>query len=84
MFKLWKLERSWDIPGKETTRVRWETRWVGGGVEEKALQGQAGVIIESPVNLDKEFGYYPKRNGKSLKCFKQEREMMRLVFLKDL
>lgn len=47
------------------------------------LQGEAGIIIESLINLDKEFGYYPKSNGTSLKSFKQGKEMMRLVFRKD-
>lgn len=38
MCKLWKLERSLDIPGKETmSEVGEELGW--GGVEEKVLQG---------------------------------------------
>lgn len=34
MFKLWKLERSWDIPGKETTsEVGDEMGWGWSGGE---------------------------------------------------
>ena len=35
------------------------------------------------MNLDKEFGHYPKSNGKSLKTFKLGRGMMSIVLLKD-
>lgn len=49
----------------------WEKGWAGGGTEERMLQGQAGIISESLVNLDKEFGDYSQGNEESLKTFKQ-------------
>lgn len=45
----------------------------GVGAEETVLQG--------PVTPDKEFGHVPKGHGKTLRNFKQGREMRRLVFL---
>lgn len=44
------------------------------------LQGQAGIIIEDLVNLDKEFRHYAKSNGESGKDLKLGRGMLRLVF----
>lgn len=38
-------------------------------------------MLQGPGTLDKEFGHYPKGNGKSLRSFKQGKERRRPVFL---
>lgn len=46
------------------------------------ILAESRIVLQGPVNLDKEFGHHPKGGGKSLRSFKQGIEMMRLVFLK--
>lgn len=59
-----------------------------GGNDPERVQVGPGVgwsagktVLRGPVTLHKEFGHFPKGDGKSLRNLKQGRERRRLVFL---
>lgn len=62
------------------SRVGESLSW--GGARRQCCKARQATQLRDLVNLDKEFGHYPKSNGKSLKNFKQGIGMMRPVFLK--
>lgn len=58
------------------------TQWSKGSAESKDVREGSGAIPQGFVSWDKEFGTYANWNRTSLKCFTQEGNMVKFMWLK--